>query len=435
MGLRTAKGMKDIMPSEMMIYENVIDVIKQKFRSYGYLPLSTPAIELFEILSAKFAAGESSDALKETFKLSDQGNRELGLRFDLTVPLARVIAMNKDLKMPFKRYQIAPVWRDGPVSTNRYREFMQCDVDVVGCKDVTADAELLLLISDIYSTLNLDYIIILNSRKLLKGLIMLANIPEQLINEVIISIDKFDKIGESGVITELKGKDIDSSSIDKLMMMFGNFMDMSNTELLLYLQQLCDNGQGNDMLAEGVKEVYTILKYLDGYDLKLQVSPSLSRGLSYYTGPVYEVSLQNSTVKSSIGGGGRYDDMIGDYIGGKDKVPAAGFSLGLSRIVDAIKIKQTETFSYVKLHVVPIKTFQESLKICQQFRSKGIATSIDLKGKGLSKNLTYADSLGIPYVVLVGEEELKQNKVKLKNLKTGKETLLTVEQVINELKK
>ncbi len=429
MPIELARGVRDFPPEEKIIRDAVIGRIKTVFEKYGYAPLETPIIERYETLSAKFGAGMESDALKETFRLKDQGGRDLALRFDLTVPLARYVAMHPTLKMPFKRYQIGNVYRDGPIKLGRYREFLQCDVDIVGCKAVTAEAELILLTLEVYRALGLEAILLVNSRKLLQGILDLFEIKPKLHNEAITILDKIDKIGMAGVETDLAELGIEKKTTKKIT----DLLDIrgTNKKILEQLKKKIDNEHGKEGIEE-LEELFSILG--DQKDVKLDIS--LARGLSYYTGIVFEGYATKSKIKSSICGGGRYDDMIGSYAGGKKDLPAVGISFGIEPIIEALKLKGIKQLkSVAQIYVVPINTFPQCLEIVQDLRHAGLRADIDLMGKSISKNLDYANALGIPYTLIVGEEEIRQNLPKLKNMKTGKEEHMTLAAVKAKLLK
>ncbi|MEM3374154.1 MAG: histidine--tRNA ligase [Candidatus Woesearchaeota archaeon] len=428
--LQTARGTRDINPEEMIIREKLIQKLKNVFERYGFNPLETPIIERFDVLSVKFGAGSDSDAMKEIFKFKDQGNRELGLRFELTLSMCRYIAMNPNLKMPFKRYEIGKVYRDGPIKLGRMREFYQCDVDVVGIPNVIADAEIIKLALDVFSELDLNAYIEINNRKLLNAILEYANIEENKRLSAIIIIDKLNKIGEKGIEEELLKLGVKKESIKKVLEIF-KIEDYEKIENLLEKQKIN---------TEGISEIKEFFSYFNDKELKkLKFNPSLARGLSYYTGIIFEGFLNNSQITSSICGGGRYDNMIGLLLESKNKIPATGISFGLVPIMEALKEKsktlnEKEKKSVVKVFVIPIRTQKKAFEITQELRKNGINADFDLLEKGISKNLDYANSLGIPYVIFVGEKELKENKLKLRDMETGKEENLGLEEVVKILK-
>jgi len=418
MKLQRAKGTQDFLPEQKIVRQYIIDTLREVFELYGYSQLETPVLERYETLSSKYAGG--SEILKEIFTLKDKGNRELALRYDLTVPFSRVIAMNPQLKMPFKRYQIGQVFRDGPISTGRVREFWQCDVDIVGIKKMTADAEILSLADMVYKKLGLKVKIKVNNRKVLNSILKEADITENP-EDIILTIDKLYKIGIKGVKEELKSKKLNDKQINKIINLIS--IKGSNQQKLKELSKLENK--------EGLEEIKELLSYLKEFKTKVGFDITLARGLSYYTGTIFEVVL-NKDLSLSLGGGGRYDDMISKFMDSKQEYPAVGISFGLDRIYNLLvnkNIKKTNT----KIFIIPIQTLKESLSIAQKLRENNINTDIDLNNKGISKNLDYANKLNIPYVLFIGENELKKKKLKLKDMNSGKERFLTISQLCNFL--
>jgi len=424
MKLQTAKGVRDVPPEEKILKNKVISDLQEVFELYGFVPLETPLLERYETLSAKFAAGEESDAMKETFQLTDQGKRKLGLRFDLTVPLARFVAMNPTLKMPFKRYQVGRVFRDGPIKLGRYREFWQMDIDTAGTTSMLAEAEVLAVVQTVFDRWGLDIIIKVNNRKLLNGILEQAGIKKK--EEAIVAIDKLAKIGESGVTKELLQRGYKKEQVKKI------FKLIDEKVTLKELKKVIKSEEGK----EGLEELEELFSYLKDMGVKSAVfDVSLARGLGYYTGPAFEVYLKKGKIKSSLVGGGRYDKMIGDFMGGGRVVPSTGLSFGLAPIMDTLKLeKKITTKATAKIYVIPIGMVNESLEIIQELRNAGIPADFALGKKGVSKNLQYANALGIPYAIIVGENELKKKKVMLRNMETGSEGLLSVKEVIKKLK-
>lgn len=423
--LETARGTRDFPPSEKIIRDKVINQIKEIFEIYGYSPLETPTMEKLEILEAKFGAGENSDAISEIYRFKDQGNRELGLRYEFTFALARFVGQNPQLKLPFKRYQIGTVFRDGPIKAGRYREFYQCDIDVIGVKSVLADAEALAVVKDVFNKLKLDVVIEVNDRKLLTEIIKYSGIEEDQATQVIISIDKLKKIGISGVKAELLEKQIPEENIEKLLGLLTEIEKGTNQEKLNSLKKILGE-------TEGLKEIEEFLNYLKYFSVDVEFSPSLARGLGYYTGPIFEVFLKDQTIMGgSIAGGGRWDKMIGKYIGNENQnYYATGLSFGIEPIMDIIlKRDGTDRQTVTDLLVIPIKTKEQAIKITQELRKRGIKAQVDLLDRSVSKNIEYADKLKIPYVGFLGEDEIKQNKIKIRNLKTGVEELVDIDKV------
>ena len=422
MELQLPKGTRDFSPEEKILRDRVVNTLKEVFELYGYAPLETPILERFDVLASKYAGG--SEILKETFRLKDQGDRELGLRYDLTVPMCRYIAMNPTMKMPFKRYQIGEVFRDGPVASARYRQFTQCDVDVIGSSSMATDAEIVSLICMAFCRLNLEVNVKINSRKLLNDILDYCGVEKEKQEAAILSVDKLEKFGADVVKSELKQQRIEEKKIITILSLIA--ISGSNEEKTSQLKKFLKD-------SEGLKEIEEMLSYLKGINLEADLDVSLARGLSYYTGTVFEAILKNSSVKSSVVGGGRYDRMIGNFLG-KEGYPAVGISFGVDRIYDALMEKgQITKKTNTKIYIIPIKTISESIKIAMQLRDAGIKTDIDLNDKGPSRNLEYANSLGIPFVLFIGKKELQENKLKLRDMKTGEEEMLSFEDIVKRL--
>jgi histidyl-tRNA synthetase len=400
MELQLPRGMRDFPPEEKILRDEVISVLKGIFELYGFSPLETPVVERWEVLSAKYSGGE--EILKETFKLTDQGGRQLGLRYDLTVPLARFVGMNPTIKRPFKRYQIGTVYRDGPIKKGRTREFYQCDADIVGSSSPLADAECVQLALDVFEKLGIDVEVKINNRKVLYELAQAAEIPEELTEAAILSLDKLEKIGPDGVLREMIERGIARVSAERFL----------------------SGAQDREALkkGEGYRELEPVLSALQ--DPRVVWTPSLARGLSYYTGTIYEVYAKNSSVTGSLAAGGRYDNMIGQFLGGSEKIPAVGISFGLEPILEVLKEKHPNRImrkTVTQVYVIPFKTLlAEGRAICQQLRRAGIKTDMDFSAKGISDGLKYANAYEIPFVVIVGPDEVAAGKVKLRDMRSGK---------------
>ena len=416
-----AKGTRDLMPEEAIILQETVDVLKRNFELFGFNPIRTPTLEKFDTLASKYTGG--AEILKETFNLVDQGKRKLGLRYDLTVPFSRFVAMNPQLKMPFKRYQIGQVFRDGPIKASRYREFTQCDCDIVGVKSIVADAECVELFLKCYEDLGLDVIVYVNNRKILDELMDTFGIKDKLRGRVILAIDKIEKKPRKEIEKEIIGLGVTKKAVNLLLDTFGSKGKKSLKEIKKIL--------GKD--SQGIKEMNELLTLVSSK--KVIFLPSLARGLSYYTGTIYEVFLKDGSIPSSIGSGGRFDKMIGALMGSKLEFPAVGCSFGLDVIVNALKIKRVKVKkSVVTVLVIPIGVSLDKVwGFVKEFRDQGIATDLAVSKKGVTKNIKYADSYGIPYVFFVGENELKKGKYKLKDLDSGKEKTVTLKQAVKFL--
>jgi histidyl-tRNA synthetase len=414
MELQLPRGMRDFPPEEKILRDEVISVLKGIFELYGFSPLETPIVERWEVLSAKYSGGE--EILKETFKLTDQGGRQLGLRYDLTVPLARFVGMNPTIKRPFKRYQIGTVYRDGPIKKGRTREFYQCDADIVGSSSPLADAECVQLALEVFEKLGIDVEVKINNRKVLYELAQAAEIPEELTEAAILSLDKLEKIGPDGVLREMIERGIARVSAERFL----------------------SGAQDREALkkGEGYRELEPVLSALQ--DPRVVWTPSLARGLSYYTGTIYEVYAKNSSVTGSLAAGGRYDNMIGQFLGGSEKIPAVGISFGLEPILEVLKEKHPNRIirkTVTQVYVIPFKTLlAEGRAICQQLRRAGIKADMDFSAKGISDGLKYANAYEIPFVVIVGPDEVAAGKVKLRDMRSGEEKLLTVDEVPHQIK-
>ncbi len=421
----TAKGTRDIVPEEAILFQEIQDIFKKNFELFGFNPLQTPTLELFETLSSKYTGG--AEILKETFQLSDQGQRKLGLRYDLTVPFSRFVAMNPQLKMPFKRYQIGSVFRDGPVGSNRLREFTQCDCDVVGTKSIVADAECVQLFLQAFAALGLDVEVRVNNRKILDAMMNTLQISLDKRSSVILAIDKLDKKSRKDVEEEIYTLGVKKDVVAKLFELLN--LQGSNTKILDGIAAFV----GKD--AEGVVEMRELLSYCSQKNVLFV--PSLARGLAYYTGSIFEVYAPGTSVTSAIGSGGRYDKMIGSLLGSTQEYPAVGCSFGLDRIMAVVAEKRKQRVkSVVKVFVIPIGLSLDKVwPVVMELREKGVATDMYFAAKSVSKGLDFANAYKIPYVLLIGEDELKKKKVKLKDMNSGKEEMLSVKDVVKRVKK
>lgn len=421
------KGMRDLLPKEKLLKNRVVRILKKYFERCGFEPLETPCIQKYETLASKYAGG--AEILKETYSFEDRGERKLGLRYDLTVPLCRVIAMNKQIPKPFKRYEIGRAWRDGPVKKGRLREFWQCDVDTVGSESMMADAEFLKIIQDVLEDLNFEFIIKFNNRKLLNGILKSTGIPEKDWNPILQSIDKLVKIGETGVKKELKEKGFKTERIEQIFELI--LTQKKDDELLNELKEKLNN----KLAKQGINEIKKLINYaklLGIKDENLKWEISLSRGLDYYTSTVYEAYLKNSRIKSAIAAGGRYDNIIGNFIDGEERIPAVGLSFGIDTIIEAFKEEKNKSITQVL--VIPVGKRKEALKITKKLRELEINTDVDLMERGISKNLDYANTKGIPWVVIVGEQEVEASKITLKNMETGDQEMVNIEEVKEMIK-
>ncbi len=422
--------MRDFLPTDVRKREYVIGIIKEVYESYGFEPLETPAVENIETLMGKY--GEEGNQLifkilKRGEKLGESleagGSRELAdlaLRYDLTVPLARVVANHKnDLPKFFKRYQIQPVWRADRPARGRFREFYQCDVDAIGSNSMVVEAELMSAVSEIFKRLGFkDVAIRLNHRQVLTDILDTAGVPAELHSDALIAIDKLDKIGAEGVAKELNDRGISDAASTMLMEIFAKTQEILNQEkdvnrtIVANLLNIVSN--------ETLTELGQILKFAD--KAPILIDPSLARGLSYYTGAIMEANVPD--LAGSLGGGGRYDGLIGMF--GKEQIPACGFSLGLERILVVMEEKNmfplgiaASNSADVMVTIWSEETINESLKLANELRSKGIRVTVYPEPDKFGKQMKYADTIKVPFVCVLGENELADNNVILKNMETG----------------
>lgn len=424
--LRNIKGTKDYMPEEQYVRNEIRKKVESVFECYGYLPLETPILCHYDMLASKYAGG--SEILKEVYKLKDQGERDLGLRYDLTIPFAKVIGLNPDLRMPFKRYEIGKVFRDGPVKLGRNREFIQCDVDIVGVKSMLAEAELISMVFEVFDRLQLEVFVSYNNRKLLSGIISNCRISSEMTNEVILTIDKIEKIGIIGVRQELTDKGLTEAAINSLF----ESMQLAKIDLQAYI----DSNPSNQLISEGGAELNELNRYLKTLGIIDQVrfNPFLSRGLDIYTSTVFEAFLIDGSVASSVAGGGRYDNIIGSFLDNGKEYPAVGISFGLDVIFAALTLKNKIQYKYpLDLMIIPLGTEPKAIEIAKVLRQKGFLVDIEMTGRKLKKCLEFANKEKIPYVLILGQNELAANSVKLKNMFTGIEKNILISSIAEEL--
>jgi histidyl-tRNA synthetase len=428
--------MRDFLPADVRKREYVIGIIKVVYESYGFEPLETPAVENLETLMGKY--GEEGNQL--VFKILKRGEKlrqeravsesqlaDLALRYDLTVPLARVVANRKnDLPKFFKRYQIQPVWRADRPARGRFREFYQCDVDSIGSGSMVVEAELITAVSKILRRLGFaDFVIRLNHRKVLTDILDTAGVATEQHGDALVAIDKLDKIGVEGVGKELSERGVSENAANTLLDIFeqtariiGEGKDINRTIVSNLI---------NIVSPEVLKEIGETLRLAE--KAPIQLDPSLARGLSYYTGTIMEINVPD--LAGSLGGGGRYDGLIGMF--GKEQIPACGFSLGLERIL--VVMEERGMFpadiaesapADVMITIFNETTTAESLKLANQLRSEKIRVTVYPEPDKIAKQMKYADAINVPFVAILGETEIAAGKLKLKNMKSGEERLVTV---------
>jgi len=417
---RLPKGMRDLLPEAMIRRRHVMDRVREVFEAFGFGPLETPALEREEILLGKY--GPEAEKLMYSAQ-HPHGKERLALRYDLSVPLARVVAAHQDLPRPFKRYQMAPVWRAERPQKGRYREFYQCDVDTVGAPGMLADAEILQVVSEVLHRLGFrEFTIRLNNRKILNGIGQVAGVPEEFLPGLYRSIDKLDRLGLEGVERELAAHRIPADAIGRLMALL-EVSGASHQVLGALRDRLGRSGQA----GAGIDELEEILTHLEAMAVPLdrvRVDVAMVRGLEYYTGPIYETVVERPRI-GSLTGGGRYDGLIGAFTG--HDIPATGTSLGIERIIDVMEDQGMlpaavgRTVTEVLVTVFDRDLLADSLRLATHLRQAGVKTEIFLEPRPLSDQLRYANKAGIPIAIFLGPGEVRAQRVKLRHLGTGEE--------------
>ena len=431
---RVPRGMRDILPEQMIRRQYVIDVIRDVFEEFGFEPLQTPALELSEVLTGKYGP----DAEKLIYQAGHVGGKEnISLRYDLSVPLCRVVAMHPQLPKPFKRYQIDPVWRAERPQKGRYRQFFQCDADTVGTESMLADAENVNLIYQVLTRLGFEqFEVNINDRKLITGIGQFAGVPEEQLGGLYRSIDKLDKIGLSGVRDELAENQIPEPVIEKLLALLQIEGDPA-TVLNALSEQLGDSEIAREGIAE-LEELNGYLTTLGVPDKFYRMNVSMVRGLEYYTGPIYETVVEEPKI-GSITGGGRYDELIGSF--SKQGYPATGTSFGIERIIDVMEefdmfpTTVGKTVTQVLVTVFDAELAQESLKLATLLRQNGIRTEVYSRPTRLSTQIKYADTKGIPYAVILGSDELEADSVAIRNLASREQQVVPREALVEHIQR
>ncbi|WP_430812470.1 MULTISPECIES: histidine--tRNA ligase [unclassified Carboxylicivirga] len=441
------KGTRDFSPVEMVKRNYIFDTVKSVFQKYGYLPIETPAMENLSTLLGKY--GEEGDKL--LFKILNSGDylkkadtgllaekasnkvisqiSEKGLRYDLTVPFARFVVQHQnEISFPFKRYQIQPVWRADRPQKGRYREFFQCDVDVVGSNSLLNEVELIQIVDEVYRLLNINVVLKLNNRKILSGIAEIIDASDKIV-DITVAIDKLDKIGLEKVNEELASKGLSQEAIDTIqpiIMLSGSNRDK--------VAQLRDVLAASEIGMKGVDEIEVVLNYLDTLklDLEVELDLTLARGLNYYTGAIFEVKAKDVAI-GSITGGGRYDDLTGIF--GLKDVSGVGISFGADRIYDVMN--QLELFPEAdgaKTRAMFVNFGGEdelyALGVLNEVRKAGINAELFPDAVKMKKQMNYANKKGIPYVLLAGEEERQAKVVTLKNMESGEQSKVSVPELI-----
>ena len=440
------KGTRDFTPQEMANRNYIFNTIKEVFRLYGFQQIETPAMEnlstlmgkygeegdklLFKILnSGDFMSGTADDELlgRNSVKLTNKFS-EKGLRYDLTVPFARFVVQNRDkISFPFKRYQIQPVWRADRPQKGRYREFYQCDVDVVGSDSLLNELELIQIVDEVYRRLKINVVIKINNRKILSGIAEIIGEAEK-ITDITVAIDKMDKIGLEKVNEEIASKGISQEAIDKLQPILQ--LSGSNADKLNQLKSVLSSSETG---LKGVSELETIFSLCDAMNVKtrIELDLTLARGLNYYTGAIFEVKALDVQI-GSITGGGRYDNLTGVF--GMEGVSGVGISFGADRIYDVLnQLALYPETSTEQTRILFVSFGEKELMYClpwlNNLRNQGINTEIYPEPAKMKKQMSYADNKNIPFVAIVGETEMTENKVMLKNMKTGEQQLVALNEI------
>ncbi len=416
---RTLPGFMELLPNEQILFEQMKQTIESTYQSFGFLPMDTPIIELSEVLLAK-AGGETE---KQIYRFN-KGDNDLALRFDLTVPLAKYIAKNfGQLSFPFRRYQIGKVYRGEKAQKGRYREFYQCDIDIIGDGelDITNDAELPVVIYTTFKKLGFDnFTVKINNRKILNGLYESIGQKENSV-EIMRIIDKIEKIGEAAVKEEISKLGISDPDIEKII----NFIKIDGTsdEKIEKLERLEINNQTYLKGVSEIKEVINDIRLFGIPEKNFSVDLTIARGLDYYTGTVYETFLNEYRELGSVCSGGRYDNLAENYT--DRKLPGVGISIGLTRLfykLNELNLIKADKKSISNILIIPMTEKKEvPFKLATDLRNLGVNTEVYLSDKKIKAKMKYADKLEIPYVIVIGDNEIETGKIKVKNMTTGEE--------------
>ena len=411
--ISTVKGFQDYLQLESLKRKRIIEIVEKYYELYGFLPIETPIIEFDELMRQDtINQQEQDEAVADRFRLQDRGGRNLGLRYEFTFQLARLLKENPNIKLPFRRYQIGPVFRDEPIRAGRTRQFVQCDADIIGDSSINADAECLALISDILNELKItNYEIKINNRKLLNAIIESVEIEE--VKQVMRELDKIDKLGIDVVKANLK--------------------KYASTNQVVTLFKLLEKPLEffKDNAFDGAEELEKLIKLCKLYNIKSTLSPTMVRGLAYYTGNIFEIILTNKN--TAIVAGGRYDKSVGKFL--NREIPAVGISFSLEALFGLCpdEISKLEIESYPKALIISFNQTEESIKLAKKLRKNNISCIIT-EGQP-SKALDFANAQKIPFIIFLGEEEIEKAKLKLKDMSSGEEKTLSEKQLISKLKK
>lgn len=413
------KGMRDFIPERMIARQRVIAILRDVFERHGFEPIDTPALEYYETLAGKYGEDE-----KLIYHFADHGGREIGLRYDLTVPLARFVAVHRnELTFPFKRYHIGPVWRADRPQKGRYREFWQCDADVVGTRSMLADADVVSIVIEALQAVNMpNFVVHINHRKMLESLALYAGVEPTRAGSVYRAIDKLSKIGQSGVVTELEKAGVETGVASRVV----DLVSISGPPDVV-LSSVAERLESIELAREAIGDLDRLFHYLAALGAPQQhyeFDLALARGLEYYTGPVFETTVDEPKI-GSLGGAGRYDGLVGMFSG--QDLPATGMSLGLERIIDVAEelglLNFGTTVSEVLVTLFDADSVAMSLEIASELRTKGIRTETYLEeGRDLGRQLRFASRRGIPFSIIAGPDERDRGVVTVRDMNSGEQT-------------
>lgn len=425
-------GFMELLPADQIVFNNILDIIRKNYENSGFVPIDTPIIEKTEILLAK--GGQETD--KQIYRFT-KGDTDMSLRFDLTVPFARYSAQHmSDITFPFRRYQIGKVYRGERNQKGRYREFYQCDIDIIanGKLSIVNDAEIPSIIYSIFKEIGLGkFKIRINNRKVLNGFFNDLGVANSV--DILRIIDKMDKIGFDAVCDELKELGLSQETIDRII----NFINIEGTNKEV-LDALANLNIGDETFKEGLDELSKVVYYIGCFGVPedyFTIDLKIARGLDYYTGTVYETILEDYPNIGSVCSGGRYDDLAGYYT--NQKLQGVGISIGLTRLFSQFRelglIKENASSSLTRVLVVPMGDNMEyAINMVKKFREKGIVSEVYMEDTKFAKKLTYANKLGIPYVAIIGDDEVESELLTIKDITTGEQEKLSFEEVVERVK-
>lgn len=412
------KGMRDFVPERMIARQRVVAILRDVFERHGFEPIDTPALEYYETLAGKYGEDE-----KLIYHFADHGGREIGLRYDLTVPLARFVAVHRnELTFPFKRYHIGPVWRADRPQKGRYREFWQCDADVVGTRSMLADADVVSIVIEALQAVNMpNFVVHINHRKMLESLALYAGVEPERAGGVYRAIDKLSKIGQDGVVTELEKAGVEPAVAKRVV----ELVSISGSPDVV-LASVAERLEGIELAREALRDLdnlFTYLAALGAPEQHYEFDLALARGLEYYTGPVFETTVEEPKI-GSLGGAGRYDGLVGMFSG--QELPATGMSLGLERIIDVAEelglLNFGTTVSQILVTIFDAESVTTSLEVAAELRAVGLRTETFLEeGRDLGRQLRFASRRGIPYAVIAGPDERARGVVTVRDMETGQQ--------------